>query len=149
MSKAEDLAEKAYPKGDTYIFGDASIACQVAYVKGYHQAEKDMDISWVKEVSGVKEMSRAEEEALKAYPPRSIAANYDTIARRDAFEFGYLKAEKDLELTWEEIYSILYFEREVLREFGNEEHSNEEVCKEVLKRFKDYKERKENAKVNV
>ena len=46
MNKAEDLAEKAYPKGDTYIFGDASIACQVAYVKGYHQAEKDLGLSW-------------------------------------------------------------------------------------------------------
>jgi hypothetical protein len=51
---------------------------------------------------------------------------------------GYQQAEKDLELTWEDIYSILYFEREVLREFGNEDYSNEEVCKEVLKRFKGY-----------
>ena len=42
MSKAKELAEKAYPEGDTYIFGDASIACQVAYVKGYHQAKKDL-----------------------------------------------------------------------------------------------------------
>ena len=46
MSKAKELAEKAYPEGDTYIFGDASIACQVAYVKGYHQAEKDNELTW-------------------------------------------------------------------------------------------------------
>ena len=46
MSKVEELAEKAYPEGDTYIFGDASIACQVAYVKGYHQAEKDLELGW-------------------------------------------------------------------------------------------------------
>ena len=45
MSKAEDLAEKAYPEGDIYIFGDASIACKVAYVKGYHQAEKDLELT--------------------------------------------------------------------------------------------------------
>ena len=45
MSKAKELAEKAYPEGDTYIFGDASIACQVAYVKGYHQAEKDLELT--------------------------------------------------------------------------------------------------------
>ena len=45
MSKAEDLAEKAYPEGDIYIFGDASIACRVAYVKGYHQAEKDLELT--------------------------------------------------------------------------------------------------------
>lgn len=46
MSKAEELAEKAYPEGDIYIFGDASIACQVAYVKGYHQVEKDNELTW-------------------------------------------------------------------------------------------------------
>ena len=62
------------------------------------------------------------------------------------FNNGYQQAEKDLKLGWEQIYSILYFEREVLREFGNEEHSNEEVCKEVLKRFKDFKERKDGGK---
>jgi len=59
---------------------------------------------------------------------------------KSGFRLGYHQAEKDNELTWEQIYSILYFEREVLREFGNEEHSNEEVCKEVLKRFKEIKE---------
>ena len=59
----------------------------------------------------------------------------------EAYFEGYRQAERDLELTWEEIYSILYFEREVLREFGNEEHSNEEVCKEVLKRFKKIKQK--------
>lgn len=46
MSKAEDLAEKVYPQGDVYIFGDASIACRIAYVKGYHQAEKDLELTW-------------------------------------------------------------------------------------------------------
>ena len=52
MSKAEELAEKAYPEGDIYIFGDASIACQVAYVKGYHQVEKDLELTWedIKEI---------------------------------------------------------------------------------------------------
>ena len=52
MSKAEDLAKKAYPKGDAYIFGDASIACQIAYVKGYHQAEKDVAESFAKIIRG-------------------------------------------------------------------------------------------------
>lgn len=46
MSKAEELAEKAYPEGGIYIFGDASIACQVAYVKGYRQAKKDNELTW-------------------------------------------------------------------------------------------------------
>lgn len=52
MSKAEDLAKKAYPKGDAYIFGDASIACQIAYVKGYHQAEKDVTESFARIIRG-------------------------------------------------------------------------------------------------
>lgn len=52
MSKAEDLAEKAYPEGDIYIFGDASIACRVAYVKGYRQAEKDVAEAFARIIHG-------------------------------------------------------------------------------------------------
>lgn len=103
-------------------------------------------------------MSRAENRAYEAYPKMSrISEPHGVIPadnkshylgdgneeKREGFIVGYHQAEKDNNLTWEQIYSILYFEREVLREFGYEEHSNEEVCKEVLKRFKDYKERKE------
>ncbi len=100
IDKAEERALERFP-----VHEGASkewIECHLKgicsdYIEGYHQAEKDLDIvSWIKKVSGVKDMSRAKEEALKAYPPRSIAANYDTIKRRDAFEYGYLKAEKDV-----------------------------------------------------
>lgn len=96
-------------------------------------------------VSGVKELSRAKEEALKAYHPKSISANYDTINRRDAFEYGYLKAEKDLELTLEDIRELHVIFADV--------DADIELCKtdikaetlgyyqEVLKRFN--KERKE------
>lgn len=116
----------------------------IAYIKGYHQAEKDLsDISWIKEVSGVKDMSRAKEEALKAFPPQSIAANYGNIARRDAFEFGYLKAEKDLELTVEDIKKIYFLFNDVTNEWYGHEFSDYGICREVLKRFKDYKERKQ------
>ncbi len=83
----------------------------------------------------MKELSRAEEEALKAYPPRSIAANYETIARRDAFEYGYLKAEKDLELTVDDIKTIDKLLNQCV------DYSN--PYQEVLKQFKDFKERKE------
>ena len=109
------------------------------FLEGYHQAEKDLDIlSWVKEVSGVKELSRAKEEALKAYPPQSIAANYDTIARRDAFEFGYLKAEKDNELTWEDISKITSIDQQVCGVMGISDytHNHQQAMEEVLKRFK-------------
>ena len=148
MSKAEDRALEAYPSTSHYWNAepDRNAEAREFYIQGYHQAEKDLDVvSLVKEVSGVKELSRAKEEALKAYPPQSIAANYDTINRRDAFEYGYLKAEKDLELTWKDLALIrLAFD-------ATEDNINhgclkispmtKEYYEEVLKRFN--KERKE------
>jgi hypothetical protein len=146
MGKAEDRALKAYPikiaERDGY---DENLRERKGFVKGYHQAEKDLDISWVKEVSGVKEMSRAKEEALKAYPPRSIAANYDTINRRDAFEYGYLKAEKDNELSWEDMRElhIIFAEIDVDIELCKTDIKSETIgyYEEVLKRFKERKEK--------
>lgn len=146
MSKAEDRALEAYPSTSHYWNAetDRNAEAREFYIQGYHQAEKDLDVvSCVKEVSGVKELSRAEEESLKAYPPQSIAANYDTINRRDAFEYGYLKAEKDLELTWKDLALIrLAFD-------ATEDNINhgclkispmtKEYYEEVLKRFKAHK----------
>jgi hypothetical protein len=143
MSKAEERAFERYSitRGDdTQETSGIDLQRVSDFIDGYHQAEEDLrDISWIKEVSGVKELSRAKEEALKAYPPQSIAANYDTINRRDAFEYGYLKAEKDLELTWEDIESIhtLMAHQEVapiLWKCGYEA-----FYQEVLKRFKERK----------
>ena len=134
MSKAEDRYLEHFQDGRL-----RNCSSKESFLFGYHQAEKDLDVvSLVKEVSGVKELSRAKEEALKAYPPQSIAANYDTINRRDAFEYGYLKAEKDLELTWEDIDWIVG--EAVFR--VSEDSDKEKICKEVLKLFKDFKERK-------
>ena len=143
MSKAEEIHYKAVMAADNqelpkdYVISahaDHFNGFVEGYVEGYSQAEKDLDISWVKEVSGVKEMKRAEEEALKAYPPRSIAANYDTINRRDAFEYGYLKAEKDLALTWEDIREICTLS--VLVEFDlGRNITDERHYIEVLNRF--------------
>ena len=134
MSKAEDRYLEHFQDGRL-----RNCSIKESFMFGYNQAEKDLDVvSLVKEVSGVKELSRAKEEALKAYPPQSIAANYDTINRRDAFEYGYLKAEKDLELTWEDIDWIVG--EAVFR--VSEDSDKEKICKEVLKLFKDFKERK-------
>jgi hypothetical protein len=57
---------------------------------------------------------------------------------------GYRQAEKDLKLTWEDIASINDVVTEMLRECGDNilYDTEEEFCKEVLKRFKDFKERK-------
>ena len=153
MSKAEDLAKEFLKKlvSHTTLYKDTIDELDVyepddviwAYKEGYHQAEKDLDIlSWVKEVSGVKELSRAKEKALKAYPPQSIAANYDTINRRDAFEYGYLKAEKGLELTWEDVKEI-YCIALNFRDHVGSSVFGQSFYEEVLKRFKDFKERKE------
>ena len=43
---------------------------------------------------------------------------------------------KEVDLDDQDIYSILYLERMVMRDFGNKEYSHEELCQEVLKRFK-------------
>lgn len=126
MNKAEDRYLEHFQDGRL-----RNCSSKKAFLLGYHQAEKDLsDISWIKEVSGVKEMSRAKEEALKAYPPQSIAANYYTINRRDAFEYGYLKAEKDLELTWEDIKTI--------DKLLNQCVDCSNPYQEVLKRLKSY-----------
>lgn len=140
ISKAEDRYLEHFQDGRLRNCNNKD-----AFLLGYHQAEKDLYISWVKEVSSVKELSRAKEEALKSYPPQSIAANYDTINRRDAFEYGYLKAEKDLELTWEDLALIrLAFdatEDNINHGCLNISPMTKEYYEEVLKRFN--KERKE------
>ena len=146
MSKAEDRYLEHFQDGRL-----RNCSSKEAFLLGYHQAEKDLgDISWIKEVSGVKDMSRAKEEALKAYPPQSIAANYYTINRRDAFEYGYLKAEKDLELGWEDIKIILDIENDILRECNSQKEliidiypKGEDYYGEILKRFKELKNESE------
>ena len=156
MSKAEDKAKEFLKKLVSYttLYKGTIDELEVyepddviwAYKEGYHQAEKDLDVvSWIKEISGVKDMSRAKEEALKAYPPRSIAANYDTINRRNAFEYGYLKAEQDLELIWEDMRElhIIFAEIDVDIELCKTNIRTETLgyYQEVLKRFKERKEK--------
>ena len=141
MSKAEEKSKQYREYREQCGIKDPVMLNEIeeAYYEGYNQAEKDLrDISWIKEISGVKELSRAKEEALKAYPPRSIAANYDTINRRDAFEYGYLKAEKDLELTWENVKEI-YCIALNLREHVGSSVFGQPFYEEVLKQFKDLK----------
>ena len=74
-------------------------------------------------------MSRAEELSKNRYP---------TLAEKYAFIDGYEQAEKDMELTWEDIVHIIetYNELEFSREFATVTFND--TCKEVLKRFKSY-----------
>ena len=88
-------------------------------------------------------MSKAEEEANKRY---SITRGDDTqetsgIDMQRALDFieGYHQAEKDLELTWEDIQNIRNIIAEMMVESYTRNSSwatHEEFSKEVLKRFK-------------
>lgn len=84
----------------------------------------------------------AEERALEEYPvlfSERHGYNNTFKDRRESYIRGYHQAEKDLELTWEDI--------ETIQEMANEyckHHSCEPrffVYKEVLKRFKERKEK--------
>lgn len=91
---------------------------------------------------------KASKRALEAYPSTSHYWNAEPDRNAEAREFykqGYQQAEKDLELSWEDIASINDVVTEMLRECGDNilYDTEEEFCKEVLKRFKDFKERKE------
>lgn len=54
MNKVEELAEKAYPVGDTKLSDAAPSMCRNAFIEGYHQAEKeliDKAIGWIEEIN--------------------------------------------------------------------------------------------------
>ena len=83
-------------------------------------------------------MSKAEEIAYSKYPKSKKGALYD-LARNSIIQ-GYHQAEKDNELTWEDIKEICV--QSVLVEIDLGGHvSDERHYTEVLKRFN--KERKE------
>ena len=74
------------------------------------------------------------EEVVKEIPSSAIMgliqAYKNTLSFIDTLEV------KEVDLDDQDIYSILYLERMVMRDFGDKEYSHEELCQEVLKRFK-------------
>ena len=82
---------------------------------------------------------KAKQRALEAYPivmsqHSDNCKEYDSNeSDRLAFIEGYRQAEKDMELTWEDIKVI-----EKLLGFDNIIESPKEFYQEVLKRFKSY-----------
>jgi hypothetical protein len=114
---------------------------------------------------------KAEERALEKYPLMSeddkeglealkyigmecdCASEYNDVqeAKKAYFIEGYHQAEKDLELTWEDIETIGELRLNVALELRRKElessikaplkFTTEDICKEVLKRFKEMKER--------
>ena len=97
-----------------------------------HLIDKDALVAEIERRLG--ELSKLQK---KSYEIGLYDAYKIVLSFLDTLEVKEVEAEKDLELTWEDIYVILYSEREVLRAFGEEEHTNEEICIEVLKRFKE------------
>jgi len=66
---------------------------------------------------------------------------YLTLAEKYAFIDGYEQAEKDLELTWEDLKMIDEISDQVYAECDVDAFDEKEYYQEVLKRF--LKERKE------
>lgn len=92
-------------------------------------------------------MSKAEDRALEKYPKetRDITGFVVDIGQpqylRDLYIEGYHQAEKDNELTWEDMFDIFRLVNEVLDDYA-EGKTKKEIGEEVLKRFKERKENK-------
>lgn len=76
-------------------------------------------------------MSKAENRAYECFPNEDI----DSKKARFGFLIGYHQAEKDLELTYDDICEIMEIREDVL-----EMDSYENLYEEILKRFKERKE---------
>ena len=89
-------------------------------------------------------MSKAEDKAQAAYPAwrNGIGDEFSSNSAYYGFIEGYHQAEKDLELTWEDIREI-YCTTLNLREHLGASVFGEPLYQEVLKQFKDFRERKQ------
>lgn len=97
-------------------------------------------------------MSKAEERAFERCPQsENMIEELRNKRRRAIFIEGYHQAEKDLlELSWEDMKVILDAENDILRECNSQKElvietypKGEDYYGEILKRFRDYKERKD------
>ena len=100
-------------------------------------------------------MSKAEKRALEVYPKdieefvdvngvKSVVDNNSW--QRTIFLEGYRQAEKDNELTWEDIATILDMENDILHECNSQSQLlieaypvGKDYYQEILKRFKERK----------
>jgi hypothetical protein len=92
-------------------------------------------------------MSKAEERALEYYPiidRKDYPCKKLDAAYREVFLLGYHQAEKDLELTWEDIERIDAISIKLDGTVESKEMSGKEFYQEVLKRFKEMKEHPKN-----
>ena len=117
MSKAEDRASELHIlMWDTDFYN--------GFIKGYDQAEKDLHKS--------------------VYKAGFLDGFEDAVEGQ--YEKGYAQAEKDLELTWEDMQNIRNIISDMMVESYTRNSSwstHEEFSKEILKRFKEMKETKD------
>ena len=92
-------------------------------------------------------MSRAEDLAKELYPLLEtdkignnpyISYNTEQLAKREGYVAGYQQAEKDNELTWEDVKEI-YCIALNLRDHVRSSMFGQPFYEEVLKRFKEIK----------
>ena len=89
-------------------------------------------------------MSKAEQRALEAYPPKMRYVGIDSVKdnrkidvnkpMRDRFVKAYRQAEKDMELTWEDINRIEIIIKDVYRNYSHGIEAKQFGI-EVLNRF--------------
>ena len=147
MSKAEEMALKAYPKmsrisepheaipadNQSHYIGDANAEKREGFINGYHQAEKDLELTWqdiaelcnhildgdygkLDEVPVSKDLEEASKEWLKPQLDKSYEncgevkmmelTHFDGYAMLDAIEFG---------AKWKEEQEIKYNHRTFLQ----------------------------------
>ena len=87
-------------------------------------------------------MSKAEERALERFPVHEGASKEWTEMHLKSvcteYIEGYHQAEKDLELTWEDVSKIISIDQQVCGTMGISDytHNHQQAMEEVLKRFK-------------
>lgn len=81
-------------------------------------------------------MTKADKRAL-AYAKSHAYLGYDYDQTYDAVKYGYLQAEKDLALTWEDVQLLDFYamECQVEESKGRKFNSSQEFFEEVLRRF--------------
>lgn len=85
-------------------------------------------------------MCKAEEIALSKYPVLKTELGDINYLPRISFIEGYHQAEKDLELSWEDLATIDQLLWDMSIEWSDKK-DNEGYFKEVLKQFKERKEK--------
>ena len=87
-------------------------------------------------------MSKAEDRYLDYFQDGRLR----NCSSRNAFLYGYRQAERDMELTWEDVRIILDAENDIIHECNSQKElviethpKGEDYYGEILKRFKERK----------